>query len=106
MGEEGVACPTPQPETHLPSPSTPLCPPTSPQEDDVVGPVLCLHAVHHNLAQLLGQVRFDKDRAALLWPHGPEHKWVGSGKLQHLIWVVLGAAKGSSWLRCHLAGAL
>lgn len=91
---------------HLPSPTTLLSLPTSSQEDDIIGPILCLHTVYYDLAQLLGQVGFDKDRAAPLRPHGPEHEWVGSGKLQHLIRVVLGAAKGSPRLRSHLAGAL
>jgi hypothetical protein len=39
-------------------------------------------------------------------PHRLEHEWVGSSKLQHVIRVVLGAAKGPSWLCSHLAGTL
>ena len=45
VGEEGAA----QVPAHLPWPGTPGSPPTSPQKDDVVGPVLCLHTVHHDL---------------------------------------------------------
>lgn len=86
--------------------ATPLRPPTSPQEDDIVGSILGLHAVHHYLAQLLGQLGFDEDRAALPWPHRLEHEWVGSGELQHLVRVVLGVAEGPPRLRSHLARAL
>lgn len=92
--------------THLPCLATSFSPLTSPQEDDIIGPVLCLHTVHHDLPQLLGQVGFDKNRVTLPRPHRPEHERVGSGKLQHLIRIVLGAAEGSPRLRSHLAGAL
>lgn len=90
MGEEGTAWVP----ANLPSPR----PPTGPQEDDIIGPILGLYTVHNDLTQLLGQVGFDKDRAVPPGTHRPEHEWVGSGKLQHLIRVILGAAKGSSWL--------
>lgn len=96
--------------TGTPSSAAPSC--TLPllltcaEEEDVVLPVLSLHPVHHELAQPLGQVCLHQEGPAVPGQHGLEHEGVGTGKVQHLVREVLGAAILPPGLVGGLAGTL
>lgn len=96
--------------TGIPSSAAPSC--TLPllltcaEEEDVVLPVLSLHPVHHELAQPLGQVCLHQEGPAVPGQHGLEHEGVGTGKVQHLVGEVLGAAVLPPGLVGGLAGTL
>lgn len=72
--------------------------PTCANKHDVILAVLCLHAVHHNLCQLVRNVGLHEHRMAQGGIHGPPHQRVVPGKLQHRVGEVLRASELSARL--------
>lgn len=72
--------------------------PTCANKHDVILAVLCLHAVHHNLCQLVRNIGLHEHGLAQGGIHGPPHKRVVPGKLQHRIREVLRASELSARL--------
>lgn len=71
---------------------------TCADKHDVILAVLCLHPVHHNLSQLVRSVGLHEHGPAQGGIHGPPHQRVVTGKLQHRVGEILGAAKLSAGL--------
>lgn len=71
---------------------------TCADKHDVIHAVLCLHPVHHDLSQLVRSVGLQEHGPAQGGIHGPPHQRVVTGKLQHRVGEILGAAKLSAGL--------
>lgn len=69
-------------------------------------PILSVHTVHHELAQAMLQVSLHQQRVVMQWAHSPVHQGVSTGKVQHLIRQLLGAAVWPLGLVGGLAGTL
>lgn len=72
--------------------------PTCANKHDVILAVLCLHAVHHYLCELVGSVSLDEHGLAPGRKHGTPHQRVVPGKLQHRVGEVLRAPELSARL--------
>lgn len=81
-------------------------PHTCADKHDIVLAVLCLHPVHHNLAQLVRNVGLHQHGLAQGGIHGSPHQWVVTGKLQHRVGEILCAAELSAGLVGDFTGAL
>lgn len=69
--------------------------PTCPNEEDIILAVSSCHTVHRYVGEAVAHVGLHEDGSLAVGQDGVVHQWVVAGKLDHVIWEVLGGTESA-----------